>query len=70
MLVLPRPLHRCLNGLRHFSPARKLNGTFQQLLPLLAHLDRVHRMISGDLLESVATTDRLRVDLPQAEAFG
>jgi hypothetical protein len=30
----------------------------------------VHRMISGDLLERLAATDRLHGDLPQAEAFG
>jgi hypothetical protein len=30
----------------------------------------VHRMISGDLLEGLAATDRLHGDLPQTEDFG
>jgi hypothetical protein len=50
-------------GLRLLAPGEQVAGTLQQLLLPLAHLDRVHRMISGDLLERLAATDRLHGDL-------
>jgi hypothetical protein len=50
-------------GLRLLAPGEQVAGALQQLLLPLAHLDRVHRMISGDLLERLAATDRLHGDL-------
>jgi len=35
-----------------------LAGTLQELLLPLAHLDGMHAMVSGNLLEGLATTDR------------
>ncbi len=61
----------CVLGLRVLAPGEKVAGTLQQRLLPRAHLDRVHRgVVGGNLLERLATTDRLHGDLPQAEAFG
>ena len=40
----------------------QLAGAFQQLLFPLAHLNRVHSVVSGDLLDRLAATDRLHGD--------
>jgi hypothetical protein len=40
----------------------QLVGALQHLLLPLAHLDRVDRVISGDLLDRLAATDRLHAD--------
>jgi hypothetical protein len=49
-------------GLRLVATGEQVAGTLQQLLLPLAHLDRVHRVVGGDLLERLATTDRLHGD--------
>ena len=41
---------------------RRSAGALQQLLLPLARLDQVLRAVSGDLLERLATTDRLHGD--------
>ena len=45
------------------STREQLTGALQQLLFPLAHLDRVNAVISGDLLDGLAATDRLHGDL-------
>jgi hypothetical protein len=49
-------------GLRLLAPGEQVAGALQELLLPLAHLDRVHRVVSGNLLERLATTDRLHGD--------
>jgi len=44
------------------APAEQLAGTVQQLPFPLAHLDRVDGVVSGDLLDRLAATDRLHGD--------
>ena len=51
-----------LIGLCFLSAGEKLTGTLQQLFLPLAHLDRVNGVIGGNLLECLATTDRLHGD--------
>jgi len=48
-----------LGLLAHGEP---LTGTVQELLLLLAHLDRVNDVVGGDLLVRLASTDRLHGD--------
>lgn len=50
-------------GLGLLAPGEQVAGALQQLLLPLAHLNRVHRMVGGNLLERLATTDRLHGDL-------
>lgn len=50
-------------GLCLLAPREHVAGALQKLLLRLAYLDRVHRMVGGDLLERLATTDRLHGDL-------
>jgi hypothetical protein len=54
-------MHRCSIGHRLLAPSEQLAGALQ-LLPL-AHLDQALRDVGGDLLERLATTDRLHGDL-------
>ena len=49
-------------GLALFASAEQLAGAVQHLLLPLAHLDWVDRVISGNLLERLAATDRLHGD--------
>ncbi|MCX5938107.1 MAG: hypothetical protein NTW02_07890 [Cyanobium sp. LacPavin_0920_WC12_MAG_62_9] len=49
-------------GLRFISTREQLTGTLQSLPLPLAHLDRVNGVIGGDLLECLASTDRLHGD--------
>jgi hypothetical protein len=41
------------------TPSEQFAGPIQQLQPPLAHLDRVDSVLSGDLLNHFASTDRL-----------
>ncbi len=45
------------------APCEQLVGTIQQLPLPLAHLDGVNGVISSDLLDRFATTDRFHGDL-------
>ena len=45
------------------TPGEQLTGAIQQLALPLAHLNRVNGVISGDLLDRLAATDRLHGDL-------
>jgi hypothetical protein len=45
------------------TPCEQLAGAIQQLQLPLAHLDRVNGVISSDLLDRLATTDRFHGDL-------
>ena len=45
-----------------FATRKQLKSTIQQLLLLLTHLNRVDGVIGGDLLDRLATTDRLHGD--------
>ncbi len=49
-------------GLRLVATGEQVARAIQQLLLPLAHLDRVHRVVGGDLLERLATRDRLHGD--------
>jgi len=44
------------------APGEQLAGALQHLLLPLAHLDGVNGVISGDLLDGLAATDRLHGD--------
>ena len=44
------------------APCEQLTGTIQQLPLSLAHLDGMDGVISGDLLDPLAATDRLHGD--------
>ena len=44
------------------APGEQLAGTVQQLALPLAHLDRVDGVVSRDLLDRLAATDRLNGD--------
>ena len=44
------------------ATAEQLTGTIQELPLPLTHLDGVNRVISGDLLDRLANTDRLHGD--------
>ena len=58
----------CLFGLAFFlvlalaAPCEQLTGTIQKLTLPLTDLNRVDGMISGDLLDRLAATDRLHGD--------
>ena len=49
-------------GLYFLSAGEQLIGTLQQLLLPLAHLDWLNGLTGGDLMECLATTDRLHGD--------
>ena len=51
-----------LLSLRLVATDEQVAGAIQQLLLPLAHLDRVDRVVGGNLLERLATTDRLHGD--------
>jgi hypothetical protein len=44
------------------AACEQLTGSIEKLPLLLAHLDRVNRMISDDLLDHLVTVDRLHGD--------
>jgi hypothetical protein len=44
------------------APGEQLAGAVQELPLPLAYLDRVNGMVSGDLLDRLAATDRLHGD--------
>ena len=52
----------CLLVLAPLAPGEQLAGTVQQLPLSLAYLDRVDGMVSDDLLDRLAATDRLHGD--------